>query len=272
MSKFTKIFLNLRVNILRNKVALITGSATGLGKRTAIELAKDGINIVLNYVHSKEKARETARYISETYGVQSIAIQADIGLYEEVQNLARLTLSEMGKIDILIHNAGPYIKEQKNMCDYTMDEWHLMINGNLNSVFYLSKLALPLMRQNQWGRIITIGFDRAETAPAWRYRSAYAAAKSGVASLTKSLALEEADSGITVNMVCPGDIPDGYKEMNIENARLQSDRRNPVGRPGTGEDIARVISFLCKEDSDFITGSVISVTGGIDVLSKSIKK
>jgi 3-oxoacyl-[acyl-carrier protein] reductase len=255
---------------MRKRVALITGSATGLGKRTALELAKEGIDIVLNYVHSKEKALETVRFISETYGVRSIAIQADISLYEEVQNLIRLTLSEMGSIDILIHNAGPYIKDRKNLSEYTLDEWHLMINGNLNSVFYLSKLVLPIMRKNQWGRMVTIGFDRAETAPAWRNRSAYAAAKSGVASLTKTLALEEAENGITVNMVCPGDIPDGFKEMNIEHVRGQYNRSNPVGRTGTGEDIARVISFLCKGDSDFITGSVISVTGGKDVLSNSV--
>jgi 3-oxoacyl-[acyl-carrier protein] reductase len=257
---------------LSDKVALITGSATGLGKRVALELAKDGIDIVLNYVHSTEKAWETSLFISETYGVRSIAIQADISLYEDVQNLIDNTISEMGRIDILIHNAGPYIKERKNMSEYTMDEWHLMINGNLNSVFYLSKLTLPLMRQNQWGRMITIGFDRAETAPAWKYRSAYAAAKSGVASLTKTLAVEEAENRITVNMVCPGDIPDGYKEMNIEEVRGQYNRSNPVGRAGTGEDIARVISFLCKEDSDFITGSVISVTGGKDVLNNNSNK
>ena len=257
---------------MSDKVALITGSATGLGKRAALELAKEGIDIVLNYVHSKEKAWETSRFISETYEVRSIAVQADISLYEDVQNLIHHTLSEMGRIDILIHNAGPYISERKNMSEYTIDEWHLMINGNLNSVFYLSKLTLPLMRQNQWGRMITIGFDRAETAPAWKDRSAYAAAKSGVASLTKTLALEEAENGITVNMVCPGDIPDGYKEMNIEDVRGQYHRNNPVGRIGTGEDIARVISFLCKEDSDFITGSVISVTGGKDVLNNSFYK
>ncbi|MCQ6282848.1 SDR family oxidoreductase [Bacillus sp. EB600] len=257
---------------MQDKVALITGSATGLGKRAALELAKEGIDIVLNYVHSAEKAWETSRFISETYGVRSIAIQADISLYEDVQNLIRLTLSEMGRIDILIHNAGPYIKERKNMSDYTMDEWHLMINGNLNSVFYLSKLVLPFMRQNQWGRMITIGFDRAETAPGWKYRSAYAAAKSGVVSLTKTLALEEAENGITVNMVCPGDIPDGYKEMNIGDVRGQNNRSNPIGRTGTGEDIARVIHFLCKEDSDFITGSVISVTGGKNVLNNNSSK
>jgi 3-oxoacyl-[acyl-carrier protein] reductase len=256
------------VSILTNKVALITGSATGLGKRTAVELAKDGIDIVLNYVHSTEDAKETSRFIAETYGVRSIAIQADISLLKDVQKLVNDTLSEMGTIDILIHNAGPYIKRRKKMSDYTIEEWNSMIDGNLSSVFYLSKEVIPIMRAKLWGRIVTIGFDRVETTPAWKYRSAYAAAKSGVASLTKTLAIEEAESGITVNMVCPGDIQSEYKENNIENVRGKSDPNIPVGRPGTGEDIARVISFLCSEGSDFITGSVISVTGGKDVLNK----
>ncbi|RYL92163.1 SDR family oxidoreductase [Sporolactobacillus sp. THM7-4] len=250
------------------KVALITGSATGLGKRTAIELAKNGIDIVLNYVHSSEAAKETSHYISETYGVRSVAVQADINLLKDIKKLVNHTYSVMGRIDILVHNAGPYIREKKKMSDYTFDEWNSIINGNLNSVFYLSKEVLPLMRLNKWGRMITIGFDRVETAPAWKFRSAYAAAKSGAASLTKTLAIEEAENGITVNMVCPGDIQCKYKEMNIEDVRGKSDPNNPVGRTGTGEDIARVISFLCHEDSDFITGSVISVTGGNDVLNK----
>lgn len=268
--EFLKNFYHLRVIFLDNKVALITGSATGLGKRTAIELAKDGRDIVLNYVHSAEAAKETARFISETYGVRSIAVQADISLFEDVQKLVSRVLSAMGSIDILIHNAGPFIKKRKKLSDYTVEEWNSMVNGNLSSVFYLSKEVIPIMRTKQWGRMITIGFDRVETAPAWKFRSAYAAAKTGAASLTKTLAIEEAENGITVNMVCPGDIRGEYKEMKIKNVRDQSDINNPIGRPGTGEDIARVISFLCNEDSDFITGSVIPVTGGKDVLNKHI--
>ncbi|MTT30546.1 SDR family oxidoreductase [Terrilactibacillus sp. BCM23-1] len=257
---------------MNKKVALITGSATGLGRRTAVELAKNGIDVVLNYVHSSETAKETSRFISKTYGVRSIAIQADVGLLNDVQKLVSQTRSVMGGIDILIHNAGPFIKKQKKMSEYTIEEWNFIINGNLNSVFYLSKEVLPLMRSKRWGRMITIGFDRVETAPAWNFRSAYAAAKSGTASLTKTLAIEEAENGITVNMVCPGDIQGKYKEMNIEDVRGKNDLDNPVGRTGTGEDIARVISFLCNEDSDFITGSVISVTGGKDVLNKRVEK
>ncbi len=253
--------------LLSRKVAIVTGSATGLGKRTAIELAKQGHNIVLNYVRSKQAAVETATYIEEQLNVKAIALKADISKQSEVANLIQQTIKKMGTIDILVHNAGPYIKEQKKFSEYTLDEWKAMINGNLNSCFYLLTDILPIMQKKRWGRIIMLGFDQVGAAPAWKYRSAYAAAKTGVASLTRTLALEEAENGITVNMVCPGDIVGEYKEMSIEDVdTIATDE--PIGRKGTGEDIARTIAFLCEEKSEYITGSIIEVTGGQDILSK----
>lgn len=252
---------------MSRKVAMVTGSATGLGKRTAIELAKQGHNVVLNYVSSRKAALGTASYITKAYDVQSLAIQADISKQEDVENLIEETLAKLGSIDILVHNAGPYIKEQKKFSEYTLDKWNRIINGNLNSCFYLLQGILPSMQEKRWGRVIMLGFDRVGSAPAWKYRSAYAAAKTGVASLTRTLALEEAENGITVNMVSPGDIVDHYKEMDIEQVRkIQTDE--PIGRKGSGEDIARTIAFLCEENSDYITGSIIEVTGGQDVLAK----
>ncbi|MFT9598622.1 SDR family oxidoreductase, partial [Mesobacillus sp.] len=106
----------------------------------------------------------------------------------------------------------------------------------------------------------------------WIYRSAFAAAKSGLASLTKTLALEEAENGITANMVCPGDITGEWKERTISESLNSLDSSVPVGRPGTGEDISRVISFLSNEDSSFITGSIIPITGGKDVLGKALRE
>jgi 3-oxoacyl-[acyl-carrier protein] reductase len=154
------------------------------------------------------------------------------------------------------------------MADYEVSEWDYLINGNLNSVFYLSNLLIPRMREKKWGRIITIGFDRVESAPGWIFRSAFAAGKAGLASLTKTIALEEAEHGITANMVCPGDIIGEWKEKAIVESLNEIDDSVPVGRPGTGEDVSRVISFLADEKSSFITGSIIPVTGGKDVLGK----
>lgn len=252
---------------MSKKVAMVTGSATGLGKRTAIELAKQGHHVALNYRSSKQAAHETASYIEKNYDVQALALQADISNEEEVQTFIEKTTTKIGPIDILVHNAGPYIKEQKTFSEYTSEEWHQMVNGNLNSCFYLLSNILPMMQKKQWGRIVMLGFDRIGSAPAWKYRSAYAAAKTGVASLTRTLALEEAANGITVNMVCPGDIVGHYKEMTINQvASIPTDE--PIGRKGSGEDIARTIAFLCENNSDYITGSIIEVTGGQDVLAK----
>ncbi|WP_026583876.1 SDR family oxidoreductase [Bacillus sp. J33] len=253
---------------MRNKAALITGGATGIGKRTARALAENGINLVINYRSSREEAVSLCKELSEEYGTKNTPVQGDITISADCEKMAAAALKEFPAIDILIHNAGPYIHERIEMADYTFDQWNYLINGNLNAVFYLSKLLIPKMRENKWGRIITIGFDRVEAASGWIYRSAFAAAKTGAASLTKSIALEEAGNGITANMVCPGDIVGEWKEKNIEDTAEVEDSASPVGRPGTGEDIARVISFLADEKSSFITGSIIPVTGGKDVLGK----
>lgn len=253
---------------MRKRTALITGGATGIGKRTAIQLAEKEINVVINYRNSEEEAVLLADYLTKTYGTSNTIIQGDIANPTDCLNVINSSLSFASTIDILIHNAGPYIHERKEMIDYTFEEWNYIINGNLTTVFHLSKHLIPKMREQKWGRIITIGFDRVESAPGWVYRSAFAAAKTGLASLTKTIALEEAAHGITANMVCPGDIVGEWKERNIEDSLFVTDDDSPVGRPGTGEDISRVIDFLVSEQSSFITGGIIPVTGAKDVLGK----
>lgn len=255
------------------KIALVTGGATGIGKKTAYSLALEGYQIAINYRNSELEATSLAKQLSDRFGTKTICIQGDVGKSDDCEQLVEKVLSAFSKVDVLVLNAGPYIRERKKMTDYSFDEWNYLINGNLNGAFYLSKLVIPVMRKQKWGRIITLGYDRVETAPGWIYRSAFAAAKTGLASLTRTIALEEAENGITANMVCPGDIVDEWKEKSICTAQSSYEKniQAPVGRPGTGEDIARVISFLIDEKSSFITGSIIPVTGGMDVLSKAFK-
>ncbi|RFU65412.1 SDR family oxidoreductase [Peribacillus glennii] len=253
---------------MKEKVAVITGGATGIGRKTARVLAESGISVAVTYRKSKLEAEELAHELERVYGVSGYAVKGDAADESECKRAVSDIIGKYGKIDILIHNAGPYIHERKTMAEYSSDEWNYLINGNLNGFFYMAKEIIPHMRKNKWGRIVTFGFERSETAPGWIYRSAFAAAKSGLTSLTKTLALEEAAFGITVNMVTPGDIIGDWKEGGIDLAKERKDKTVPVGRPGTGEDLARVISFLCDEKSDFITGSVIPVTGGKDVLHK----
>lgn len=252
------------------KVALVTGSAKGLGKRTALTLAKQGCHIALNYVHSEPEARALQSEI-EQMGVQCIAVRADISRREEIQALAEQVRSSLGAIDILVNNAGPFIRERRLFTDYSQTDILAMIDGNLVGTMLLDHLVLPDMRAKGWGRIVHFGFGHASESRAWPHRAVYAAAKTGLVSFTKTLAVEEAPYGITVNMVCPGDIRGRNKEISIDEARGLPDGETPLGRPGSGEDIARVISFLCHSDSDFITGNIMDISGGLDPIRPWIK-
>nr|WP_213527161.1 SDR family oxidoreductase [Paenibacillus sp. J31TS4] len=252
-----------------HKVALITGSAKGLGKRTAFTLAELGCDIALNYVHSKEEAEALKREL-EALGVRAEAFQADIAKPGDVERLADEAAGKLGGIDILVNNAGPFIRERRRFADYAREEIDYLVRGNLLGVMELDHLVLPGMRRAGWGRIVHFGFGHAAEAPGWPHRAAYAAAKVGLVSFTKTLAVEEAPYGITVNMVCPGDIRGAHKEAGIDDVRQETDPESPRGRPGTGEDVARVIAFLCERQSDFLTGNIIDVSGGLDPI-RSVK-
>lgn len=253
---------------MHHRTALITAGARGLGVSIAHYLASRGIRVGINYRNSYNQACSLKEEIENKYGIESFLIKGDVSNPEKGEYMVNEMIQQWGRLDILIHNAGPYIKERKKLTEYSVEEWQEIINGNLSSAFYLFRAAIPHMRNNGWGRIVTIGYEKADTAPGWMYRSAFAAAKTGLVSLTKTVALEEAENCITANMICPGDITEEFKHKKIKDVRTIEDGTCPVGRPGTGEDIARAISFFCNEESDFITGSVLEVTGGKDVLNK----
>ncbi|MCA1054506.1 SDR family oxidoreductase [Rossellomorea aquimaris] len=258
--------------VKKQKSVLITGGSKGIGSRTALEFSKNGYTVFINYRSDEEHAENFVQSLRDKYGNSAFALSGDISAPSDCERMAGLINEKHGGIDILIHNAGPYVKERKTFDEYSPEEWNYIVNGNLNSVFYLTRLLIPSMRQKKWGRIITFGYDRVETSPGWIYRSAFAAAKAGLASFTRTISIEEAKNGITANMVCPGDIVGDWKEDEIGRAQERNDQTTPVGRPGTGKDLARVVEFLCREESDFITGAVIPVTGGKDVLGKIFHK
>lgn len=249
---------------LDNKIALVTGSAKGLGKMTALSLADAGCDIVINYLHSKLEAEKLSQEIVQK-GVRSFAVQADITKREEmIQMVKDIEEKWEGSIDILINNAGPFIRERRVFSDYKLEEIDYMIQGNLLSAMYLDHLVLPGMRKKKWGRIIHFGFGHASEARGWPHRAVYASAKVGLVSFTKTLAEEEAEHGVTVNMICPGDIRGQNKEKMIQEIAHLIDEESPGKRPGAGEDISRMITFLCHPHSDFLTGNIIDVSGGLD--------
>lgn len=255
--------------MLTGRTALITGSAKGLGRRTALELAAAGCNIALNYVNSHAEAHEAAAEIA-AMGRKAVAIRADVSLPEDIQKLVDETERQLGEVDILVNNAGPFIRERRLFADYSPEEIHSLLNGNLLGAMLLDHRVLPGMRRRGWGRIIHFGFGRAAEARGWPHRAVYAAAKVGLVSFTKTLAVEEAAYGITVNMVCPGDIRGSYKEKGIADVQGIVDDESQRGRPGTGQDVARVITFLCQPDSDFVTGNMIDVSGGFDPIRANV--
>lgn len=247
--------------------ALITAGTKGLGKKVTESLLHKGYSVTVTY-RSDIQAVETLKRQYENLAHRMQFVQADVTKQEDLHTVVTKAMERFGRIDFLINNAGPYVFERKKLVEYKDDEWNEMIHGNLTAVFHLLKLVVPIMRQQKFGRIVNYGFQGADSAPGWVYRSAFAAAKVGLVSLTKTIAYEEAEYGITSNMICPGDIIGDMKEATIATARTLPDSRTPIGRSGTGEDIARTISFLCEEDSDMITGTVIEVTGAVDVIHR----
>jgi 3-oxoacyl-[acyl-carrier protein] reductase len=253
------------------RVALIAGSSSGLGSMIARALAAAGWHLCLNSRHEGDKIRQL-RTECETHGVQAFISAGDVTNRTEIERVVEETMARFGRVDALIHTVGPFIRERKWFVEHSPEEIEDLIGGNLLSAMWSTRAVLPHMRQAGWGRIILFGFGRAMEAPAWPDRSVYAAAKTGLVSFTKSLAVEEAPFGITVNMICPGDIVGEKKEMTIIEAAALTDKETPRGRPGSGEDVAKSVQFLLQESSDFVTGNMIQVTGGLDVIHPVSKR
>ncbi|MFC3771635.1 SDR family oxidoreductase [Paenibacillus sp. GCM10012303] len=249
--------------MLHGKIALVTGSAKGLGKRTALALADLGCDVAVSYMNSEREAFELVARL-EAKGVRAMAVRADVAVREDNTRMTEAVAETLGPIDILVNNAGPFVRERRTFDAYSLDEIDYMMRGNLLGVMELDHCVLPHMRRNRWGRIIHFGFGLAAEARGWPHRAVYAAAKVGLVSFTKTLAAEQAEYGITVNMVCPGDIRGANKEKGIDEVIHLHDEEFPGIRQGSGEDVARVITFLCMPQSDFLTGNIMEVSGGFD--------
>lgn len=249
---------------LSGRLALVTGAARGLGKRTALALAELGCDVAVNYVRSRSEAEALVQQI-ESLGVRAAAFPADVSRSDELRRMVEQVRQTFGGgVDILVNNAGPFVRERKLYTEYAWEDIDALVRGNLLGAMELDWLVLPGMQERRWGRIIHFGFAHASEARSWPHRAAYAAAKVALVSLTKTLAAEMAAFGITVNMVCPGDVRGDFKEKNIDEVMHLHDDETPRGRPGSGEDVARVVTFLCSPASDFVTGNIINVNGGMD--------
>lgn len=248
---------------MSNRIALITSGAKGLGHATVRSLLEAGWDVFFTYRSSQSEARELQEF-GTSLGRRVMCRPVDLLDKPSVLGAVESCLAGLGQVDALIHNFGPFVFERVALTDYTDTMWQRMIDGNLNNFFWLYRALVPQMRTRGFGRIVTIGYDGAGEAAGWRYRAAYGAAKSALASLTRSIAREEREFGITANMVCPGDIRGRHKMEMIRDVTPEATSdREPVG-----EDVARVIEFLCQASSQQLNGTVMEVTGGNDIRFK----
>ena len=242
---------------LRNRVALVTGASRGIGKEIALALGRAGLRVAVAFRTNKLGAQKVLSDL-KAVGAEGLVLATDVTDPARVKELIEAVAKQFGRLDVLVNNVGDF--EWKPVVESTVDGWTAIVTSNLFSVFYTTKFALPVMRQQRWGRIINLGAVGAERAFGQAKISAYSAAKAGIVAFTRSVALEEARHGITANVVNPPVIDE--KELSLEEAQRLTDVRFPVGRPATGRDIGEAVKFFASEEASFITGQVLNVSGG----------
>lgn len=243
-----------------NKVALVTGASSGIGRATAREFARVGAKVVVHYNVSKTDADDVVVAISKEGG-EAIALQADVSKKEEVDALIHATLKRFGTIDILINNAGALIKREslENMEEALWDE---VMDVNLKSIFLVSQAVIPIMKAKKYGKIINLTSIAARVGGGVG-AGHYSASKGGVLTLSKNMAKELAPHGIIVNAISPGIIDTRFHERFTSPEVFDKFRESVVlKRAGTSEEVAWPILFLCSEYAAYIVGETIEINGG----------
>ena len=242
---------------LDNKTALVTGGSRGIGRAIALELARLGAKVAINYRSASDDADKVVEEL-KALGTDAVALKGDVSNKDEARGLVHQVVEQWGRLDILINNAG--ITKDRTLKKLTDDDWEDVINTNLNSVYYTVSAAMPSMMENQFGRIVNISSFVGQAGNFGQ--SNYSASKGGVIAFTKSVAQELARHNITVNAIAPGftltemlaKVPDEIQQKILDKI--------PMRRVGQPEEIARAVVFLAA-DGDYITGQQINVNGGV---------
>jgi NAD(P)-dependent dehydrogenase (short-subunit alcohol dehydrogenase family) len=243
---------------LMNKVAIITGSGSGIGRASAILYAKEGAKVVVSDIN-EEHGRAVAEEIQREGG-EAFFVKADTSKPEDNKNLVEQTVAKYGALHIAVNNAG-IAGPLSNTADYPLDGWQKVIDINLSGVFYGLKYQIPALLKSGGGNIVNIASILG--AVGTKFSPAYTAAKHGVVGLTKAAALEYADQKIRINSIGPGYIRTPMLTNTLDEATLNmAVSLHPIGRLGTAEEIAELILWLGSEKSSFVTGSYYSIDGG----------
>ena len=243
--------------MLKEKVAIVTGGAQGIGQAIAHLLAKNGADVVIVDIN-QEKAHQCAREI-ESLGRKALAVQADISNFSEAQNFGKTVMDMFGKIDILVNNAG--ITRDGFFLKMKEEDWESVISVNLKSVFKCSKAVIRYMSKQRSGKVINIASVVGQIGNVGQAN--YAASKAGIIGFTKTMAQEFGARGINVNAVAPGFIDTLMTRSLPETAKEWFLKNIPMGRMGTPEEVAEAVLFLATDASKYITGQVINVNGGL---------
>lgn len=259
-----------RKNMTEKRTAVITGSTSGIGLGVARGLAEAGMNILLNGIETAEQAENLRSDIEQSTGVRVVYSPANLMTAEGCRALVDLANTTFGGVDVLVNNAG--IQFVSPVEEFPDDKWQDIINLNLSAAFYATKASIPGMKEKSWGRIINIA--SAHGLVASPFKSAYVAAKHGILGLTKTVALEVAEQGITVNAICPGyvwtplverQIPDTMQARGLSEEEVKRDvllAAQPTKKFVTVEELAHLCVFLCSDAASSITGASLPVDGG----------
>ena len=243
---------------LEGRIALITGASKGLGKAMALALAERGARVAL-VSRDVEKLNAVAAEIRDQGGASEV-FQADVASEESVSALEKEVSSRLGKVQILINNAG--VNVRKNITDFTLDEWNFVIGTNLTAVFLMCRAFVPHMKGSGYGRILNMTSIMSHISLPGR--AAYSSSKAGLLGMTKALALELAPDGVTVNGISPGPFATEMNTALMQNPEINQQflSKIPVGKWGKVEDIGKLAGYLCSDDASFITGTDILIDGG----------
>lgn len=240
----------------KNKIALVTGGARGIGRAICRSLAKDGFKIAINYNNSEKEATALKNELSDITEVE--IFKCDVSDSVAVKGMFSEISQKLGNVSVLVNNAG--IAEQALFTDITDEMWQKMISTNLSSTFYCSREALKSMINEKYGVIINIASMWGEVGASMEVH--YSAAKAGLIGMTKALAKEVGLSGVRVNAVSPGVVLTDMMNSFSESDKEMLKEETPLNALGTPENIADAVSFLVSDKASFITGQVISVNGG----------